>query len=688
MLSKTRLPVLAASLAASVALGGACSSKSDPSATSPAPAASSSTPPPPFEPLSPEVYVAKVKNLLVGYAPTDAEIAAVKADPSALGGLIDTWMAMPEYQKKMLGFFATAFEQSQVQPADFATQMPGVQGQIGNNGAVTSRLLFGLRSSFALTVWQLMQEGKPFSEAITTRRFMLTPPLMAMLAFLDEHHVDDASKVQDRIVVADPAFQISVTAQAPIPLASSLDPKSPDYMHWYLPDLGKDAACAGDPRVYKKSAAALYQVLMGGLETLTMPDGTKCAGGATASPNGQWDAGDFTAWKMVTIRQPQGTEDATAFYDIPTLRSSTELVLRTPRIGFFTTPSFLAQWNTNLSNSARVTINQTLVVALGRIFDGSHPTMPLSQAAVELPHAGPPECAKCHVTLDPMRQYFRAAFTVNFHDQTDPAQTMLPGMFAHDGVKTDGSGGFAELGETLANHPAFPVAWVQKLCFYATSAPCAEDDPEMIRIVAGFAANQSWNALVKDLFSSPLTTGATKTKTAEDNLASGAAIVPISRREHWCNALSNRLGIPDACVLSSGAKAGTPAAQIQAIAADLPSDGYGRGSPTPVLANDPDLFFFGSVENLCRLLADKVVDTPSMSKYTSAAAPVAIADFVANVMALTSGDPRAAAANAILTDHFQVAQSQGASPTDALKSTFVLACTSPSSVGLGLLQEK
>jgi hypothetical protein len=676
--------VFTVTLAASVALGGACSSKSNPSATTPAPSASASTPPP-FEPLSPEVYVAKVKNLLVGYAPTDAEVAAVKADPSALGGLIDGWMATPEYQKKMLGFFATSFQQSQVVTADFATQMPGVQGQIGNNGAVASRLLYGLRSSFALTVWQLLQEGRPFSEAITTRRFMLTPPLMALLAFMDEHHVDDASKVQDRMVVDDPNFAITVTAQAPIPLAESLDPKSPNYMHWYLPDLGKDAACGpGDPRVYKKSPAALYQVLMGGLETLTLADGTKCQGGASASPNGQWDANDFTAWKMVTLRQPKGAEAPTAFYDIPTLRSTSELVLRTPRIGFFTTPSFLAQWNTNLSNSARVTINQTLVVALGRIFDGSHPTMPMSQAAIELPHAGPPECAKCHVTLDPMRQYFRQAFTVNFHDQTDPAQTMLPGMFAHDGVTTDGSGGFAELGDQLAKHPAFPVAWVQKLCYYANSAPCSEDDPETQRIVAAFAAGQSWNALVKDVMSSPLTTGATETKTADANLASGAAVVPISRREHWCNALSNRLGIADACALTTAAKAGTPTAQIQAIAADLPSDGYGRGSPTPALANDPDMFFFGSVENLCRLVADKVVDAPGTTKYKSTDSAAAIADFVANVMALTSADPRAAGASAILTDHFQTAQAQGATPADALKSTFVLACTSPTSVGMGL----
>ena len=311
-------------LAGSVALAGACSSsKSDgPSAGAPMPSATMSAPP--FQASPPEVYVAKVKNLLVGYAPTDGEVAAVKADPNALGGLIDGWMATPEYEKKMLGFFATAFQQSQVVPSDFATQMPGVNGQIGSNPSTVSRLLFSLRASYALTVWQLIQEGRPFSEAMTTQRFMMTPPLMMLYAFLDEHHVDDASKIQDRIVQENPAFQFTVgVAQGPIPITETLDPKSPNYMHWYLPDLGKNPTCTTDPRVYKKDVAALYEVLLGSLKQIYYPDGTKCQGSSTSSVNGQFDAADFSAWKMVTIRQPAANEPTTAFYDIPTLQKST-----------------------------------------------------------------------------------------------------------------------------------------------------------------------------------------------------------------------------------------------------------------------------------------------------------------------------------------------------------------------------
>src|ERR1700733_10202435 len=76
-------------------------------------------PPAPFEADPPAVYVTKLKNILVGLPPTDAEIQAVVADPTALGGLVDTWMALPQYDQKLLVFFELAFQQTQVGISDF-----------------------------------------------------------------------------------------------------------------------------------------------------------------------------------------------------------------------------------------------------------------------------------------------------------------------------------------------------------------------------------------------------------------------------------------------------------------------------------------------------------------------------------------------------------------------------------------
>ena len=58
--------------------------------------------------------------------------------------------------------------------------------------------------------------------------------------------------------------------------------------------------------------------------------------------------------------------------------------------------------------------------------------------------------------------------------------------------------------------------------------------------------------------------------------------------------------------------------------------------------------------------------------------------FVGTIMALVPSDPRAAPAVKLLKEHFTTATAQGASASDALKSTFVVACLAPSSISVGL----
>src|SRR4051812_46091218 len=65
----------------------------------------------PFEPVSARIYVAKVKNLLLGLPATEEEIAAVTADPGALKGMVDAWFVKPEAQAKLSNFFSIAFQQ-------------------------------------------------------------------------------------------------------------------------------------------------------------------------------------------------------------------------------------------------------------------------------------------------------------------------------------------------------------------------------------------------------------------------------------------------------------------------------------------------------------------------------------------------------------------------------------------------
>src|SRR5258706_5312243 len=136
--------------------------------------------PVPFTPDSPTVYVAKVKNILVGLPPTDDEIAAVTADPQALGGLIDGWMLLPQYQQKMMVFFELAFQQTQISAPDFVDIMP--PNGLGNGRAVPL-LVQNARESYARTVLAMTQQGRPLTDAFTTHQLMMTPALMQLYAY-------------------------------------------------------------------------------------------------------------------------------------------------------------------------------------------------------------------------------------------------------------------------------------------------------------------------------------------------------------------------------------------------------------------------------------------------------------------------------------------------------------------------
>jgi hypothetical protein len=641
-----------------------------------------------FEANPPSVYVAKVKNILVGLPPTDDEVAKVVADEAALAGLIDSWMQLPEYQIKMQRFFELAFQQGQVEINDFADQAYPRQADV--NASNKNLLAQNARESFARTALALVGEGKPFTETMTTTRFMMTPALMELYGFLDAWQVDDAGKVTDRFHAANPKLSITVeAAEGPIPIAETLDPASPNYMHWYDPDVAlggkKDPACYEDPIVFPSRADGLHFLLYGSLIGRKNAAGANCLqfGGTAAAA--QLTQDDFSTWKMVTIRPPADGESPTPFYDLPTLRASDELVILTPRVGFFSTPAFFANWQTNTSNQMRVTINQTLIVATGAAIDGTDRTAPPTTPGLDSAHAPEGECFSCHQTLDPTRSILASTYSWTYHEQTEKAFSGEKGLFAFQGVVKAVSS-VAELGSTLAEHPLFPQAFAQKLCYYANSSACDASDPEFQRVVGVFkSSSYSWNALVRELLSSPLTTNARRTKTT----AQTGGVVAVSRRDHVCAALNARLGFTDLCDLDVLTQAAVRTT-IPEIVSGLPSDGYGRGAVAPVLPNEPTLFYRAGMENICEAVAALVVDppakqvTPGAKRWVSTDPDAAIGDFVGTIMALTASDPRSGPAKDLLESHFTAAVGGGATPSAALRSTFVVACLAPSATSIGL----
>ena len=644
----------------------------------------------PFVGDTPEVYVAKVKNILVGLPPTNDEIAAVDKDPDALPGLIDTWMAMPQYQQKMMVFFELAFQQTQITDANFIDIAP--PNGLPNNNKQIPLLVQNARESFARTVLDLTSKGQPLTDGFKTKRLMMTPALMQLYAYFEGHQADDNAKISDTFAKANPTLTFTLEASGgPIPIADTLTVGGSNYMHWYNPDLATqqypDQNCNGaDPITVTVSSDQLYKLIYGMIPPHKVGT-TACPIRSGTGKGTQMLDTDFTDWKMVTIRPPKAGEQPTQFYDLPTLRTTNELVIRTPRPGFFSTPAFQANWPTNSSNQMRVTLNQALIVATGMQIDGSDGTQPGMTPGLDQEHAGVGTvCYGCHQLLDPTRSILSSTYSWFYNQQTDTNLTKQPGMFAFQHVIKPMST-IDDFADILATHPLVPGAWAEKLCYYVNSAPCDPSDPEFQRIVADFTSGGlQWNALVKELLSSPITTNAIETKT----WATNSEVIAVARRDHLCAQLDNRLGFVDICQLDESTQVTNQKSTIAQIVSGMPSDGYGRGGTIPVLPNQPTLFYRGGLENVCVQVAAQVVDAranpkqPGAKMWSSAQPAAAIADFVSIVMGLTANDPRTADVTTALTAHFTNAKSGGATATDALRSTFVVACLSPSFIGIGM----
>jgi hypothetical protein len=240
-----------------------------------------------------------------------------------------------------------------------------------------------------------------------------------------------------------------------------------------------------------------------------------------------------------------------------------------------------------------------------------------------------------------------------------------------------------ELGDALAAHPAFAPAWTQKLCRFANSELCANDDPEFQRISAVFAQSGfQFPTLVRELFSSPLVTHQARTASAEKF----GVIISIARQSALCQSLEVRTKVPDLCGLQGKSELSTQRLRDQAanLALAVPGDAYARGEEKPLMPRDANLFFFSAVENMCALLASEVVESKTRPLYRVSEKDAALRDFVTTMMGVPAGDSRFGEVLQLLADHHAAALDAGVSPVDALRATFVLACESPLTISLGL----
>ncbi len=679
--------------------GGGSGAGGDPGSVTP--------PPPPFEPATAASSVRKVKNLLTGMTPTDDEIALVTAQGAqGLRTLVDQWTTdatfLPMYRDRMMSFFRNTFQQTGFNPAeDFKPQLltnGGFDFAATPGDDIYPRLVQNIQDSFAMTAWQLYADGRPFNEVLTTTRFMMTTALKATYLQIEMPRSQAATTV---------TWKIDESGND-IPIEQIVDPTSPNYLTFadVTPTLN-----AGKPTIVCRGTAGmvnsfngfgtLFQVLLG-----LIPQYSTTASGVTTdvcdrhASRPYFTLSDVSDWQWVNVRALAAGETRMMPYNLPALRAATELALALPRVGYYTTPAFLALWNTNDSNQHRVTANQTLLIALGQSLTPANNVMPLSAAGLDPSHAvSGTECYGCHKTLDPLRQFWGTQLDFNDRNDfpakaggglaADPRPAMTGGALAFGNVNATGAD-MTALGPLLEQvidsaDPKTPVSRfamsiAQKLCYFANSAPCVETDPELRRVAQLFEQSGfSFPTVMRELLSSPLVTGAGPTATATAN----GFNISIARRDQLCAALSNRLGKPDLCSLVVPIPSSAQSATLK-IAGSIPADAFSRGSEVPITTSVPTLFYSSASELLCENIAAVVVDATAGTIYSSTAVPAAIADMVERVIGYPPGDPLHAGAVQILQDNYDAHVAAKATPTNALRSTFALACEAPTTLSLGL----
>jgi hypothetical protein len=673
------------------------------------------------------VAVRKVKNLLTGMPPTDEDVALVTANGAAgLQMLVSTWQTTDPYKDmfegKMIGFLRNAFQQTGFTPTeDFKLQLlqnggfdfgPFGTSAVGDDAF--PRLVQNLQDMFAKTAWQLVKENHSFAETLTTTRFVMTTALKSLYI-----QVEMPADAPFGNANAQPAWTVDYSGN-PIPLESALQNMA---FSDEAPASGRSMVgggsfptCAGGTGAATgtfNGTSLLFQRLLGFTPRYPFTgNGVMCYEHASKP---YFVTTDLTDWQWVTINHKANATDRTPVirpYDLPALRTATELTLSLPRVGFYTTPAFLALWNTNDSNQHRVTVNQTLLAALGQSFTSDSQIVPLSQDGLDATHAvAGSECVGCHKSLDPMRMFWGTQ--LDYNDRNDfPARANFMGGVANPRPSTTG-GGFAfgdvnsmgpdmtALGPLLAQVTdggglhRFSIAIAQDLCYWANSAPCSETDAEFRRVVSAFENSTPFQynfaVLIKEFFASPLVTGAVATGTYP---AANAVPVSIARRDHFCSALSNRLGKPDLCA-QAVPRPSSAQTTTATIAQSVAADAFSRGSQVPVTPSDPTLFYRSASELLCSNIAAQVVDpTAGGGVYSMSDVPGAIKNMVETLMGYPPGNPAHDQAIQILQAHYDGARMTSSSgtggratmtsATNALRSTFILACESPTSVGIGL----
>ena len=317
----------------------------------------------------------------------------------------------PSTATKMLRFFELAFQQTQVTYTDFSDQ--AYPKQIAINSTTIPLLMQNAQESFARTMLQLIAE-RPAAHAGDDDD-----------AAHDDDRDEGALRLPRRVRGRRQRQRHRRTSrtptrtsrsrrrrpQGPIPICGDARPDEPELHALVRPgrrDGGLHASPAARPIpiVYpaERGRAPLPPLRVARRPEEPARGGTNCPPVSAAarrrrssrratSPTGRWSPSARRARARRRRRSTTCRRCARRTSSCSTCRAS----------GSSARPAFFANWQTNTSNTMRVTMNQTLIVALGSMVDGTDTTTPPGTPGLDTTHADQAACYGCHKILDPSR---------------------------------------------------------------------------------------------------------------------------------------------------------------------------------------------------------------------------------------------------------------------------------------------
>ncbi|MEL6548531.1 MAG: hypothetical protein AAFQ82_28160, partial [Myxococcota bacterium] len=257
------------------------------------------------------VYVRRVKNLMTGDAPTEDELQAVLADPSALKGLVDGWFDTPQFRAKLQTFMAKTLQQIEGNRFEFGSQALG-NDNLGNWDAPDA-LFDNLGESFPRTVMDIIERDRPFSEIASTRQWMMTTGMISFLLATENgaprmRFYHDTFSEDGVTFNADTPYRVqfnNLTFYSSTPLNSCSDPYSANQT---------------------QSERNLYRLFTTG-QTRGMCD-------EDITMDAVFQESDFQDWRLVEMVELGEDEQQPSMFDAPSLRGLDQIALRSSRTGY------------------------------------------------------------------------------------------------------------------------------------------------------------------------------------------------------------------------------------------------------------------------------------------------------------------------------------------------------------------